>query len=250
MAFVVVLHLSPRHASDMAALLQGVTRMPVTQVAETTPIEADHVYVIPPTKHLSMNDGRLELSAAQRPPGRHVVIDLFFRTPRRRAPRARRRHRAVGHRQRRRGRHRPRQGTGRRDARAGAARRRVRRHADGGHRHRHGRLDAAGGRHAGQAGRAVEPTPGASSCRRAPQGASRPSCRRTPRRGARPRTRCTTSWSRCACAPATTSATTSAPPCCAASSAGCRSTACPTCRPTASCSRARRPRRRRCSRTC
>ena len=79
MAYVVVLHLSPRHASDMPALLQGATRMPVTQIGATTPIEVNHVYVIPPTKDLSMSDGHLVLSEAQRPRGRHVVIDTFFR---------------------------------------------------------------------------------------------------------------------------------------------------------------------------
>ena len=42
------------------------------------------------------------------------------------------------------------------------------------HRHRHGRLRAAGGRDAGQAGRAVAQRPGASSCRPAPTTRSRP----------------------------------------------------------------------------
>ena len=68
MAFVVVLHLSPRHASNAAGVLQGATRMAVTQVTGRTRIVADHVYVIPPNKDLAMDDGHLDLKA--------VVIDF------------------------------------------------------------------------------------------------------------------------------------------------------------------------------
>ena len=79
-AFVVVLHLSPKHESNAAVILQRSTRMPVIQVLETTAIEIDHVYVIPPSKHLTMDDGHLRLSDATRSSGRHIAIDLFFRT--------------------------------------------------------------------------------------------------------------------------------------------------------------------------
>ncbi|MEO5881957.1 MAG: chemotaxis protein CheB, partial [Caldimonas sp.] len=80
MAFVVVLHLSPSHESNAAAILQLCTRMPVTQVTGRMKIERDHVYVIPPIHDLSMVDGSLTLVESQRPRGRHIVIDLFFRT--------------------------------------------------------------------------------------------------------------------------------------------------------------------------
>lgn len=79
-ACVVVVHLSPEHESNLPALLQQYTRMPVVQVREPVPIEPDHVYVISPTKHLSMEDGKLTLSEPERPYGRRVSIDLFFRT--------------------------------------------------------------------------------------------------------------------------------------------------------------------------
>ncbi len=58
MAYVVILHLSPDHDSQLAEVLQQSTRMPVTQVSERVRIEPDHVYVIPPNKSLSMR-GRL-----------------------------------------------------------------------------------------------------------------------------------------------------------------------------------------------
>jgi two-component system, chemotaxis family, CheB/CheR fusion protein len=80
MAFVVILHLSPTHESNADAILQRVTKMPVNQVTETQPIEPDHIYVIPPTKQLTMTDGKLQVDGLSRPRGRHVAIDLFFRT--------------------------------------------------------------------------------------------------------------------------------------------------------------------------
>jgi two-component system, chemotaxis family, CheB/CheR fusion protein len=80
MAFVVILHLSPRHESSADNVLQRATRMPVVQVTGRLPIEPEHVYVIAPNVHLSMNDGHLEVSPQQRPRGQHVAIDVFFRT--------------------------------------------------------------------------------------------------------------------------------------------------------------------------
>ena len=80
MAFVVILHLSPRHPSSAAAILQRATRMPVVQVTSRVQIEPGHVYVIAPNLHLSMVDGLLLVEELQRPRGQHVAIDLFFRT--------------------------------------------------------------------------------------------------------------------------------------------------------------------------
>ncbi len=81
MAFVVIMHLSPEHESILAQVIQRWTAMPVAQVQGTTEIEPDHVYVIPPAKNLSMEDGKLVLSnPARRPRGKHVAVDLFFRT--------------------------------------------------------------------------------------------------------------------------------------------------------------------------
>ncbi|RZA29998.1 MAG: hypothetical protein EOP02_02900, partial [Proteobacteria bacterium] len=57
MAFVIVMHLSPRHESELASILQRKTRMPVLQVTGMVPIEPNHVYIIPPNNSLVMNDG-------------------------------------------------------------------------------------------------------------------------------------------------------------------------------------------------
>jgi PAS domain S-box-containing protein len=80
MAFVVIMHLSPDRESHVAAVLQNTTTMPVTQVNETVTLEPNRVYVIPPTKHLSMRDGTIEVVEAERPQGQQVAIDVFFRT--------------------------------------------------------------------------------------------------------------------------------------------------------------------------
>ena len=47
MAFVVILHLSEQHESNLAEILQKTTAMPVAQVNETIKVEANQVYVIP-----------------------------------------------------------------------------------------------------------------------------------------------------------------------------------------------------------
>ncbi|HAB63867.1 MAG TPA: chemotaxis protein [Pseudomonas sp.] len=80
MAFVVIMHLSPKHESNVDKILQKVTRMPVLQVTQPVPIERNQIYVIPPAMDLSMNDGYLRLVKPERERGAQVAIDLFFRT--------------------------------------------------------------------------------------------------------------------------------------------------------------------------
>ena len=79
MAFVIILHLSPRHESSADHILQNVTRMPVLQVTQPVLIERNHLYVIPPAMDLSMKDGYLSLTKPTRKRGAQVAIDLFFR---------------------------------------------------------------------------------------------------------------------------------------------------------------------------
>jgi two-component system, chemotaxis family, CheB/CheR fusion protein len=80
MAFVVVMHLSPEHESNLAAVLQQKTPMPVTQVSGPVKVKANHVYVIPPNNQLMFEEGHLQLVEPQQARGRRVTIDLFFRT--------------------------------------------------------------------------------------------------------------------------------------------------------------------------
>ena len=81
MAFVVVMHLAPEHESTLPDLLQRCTTMPVIQAVAQQAIEPNSVYVIPPGKTLGTLEGHLTL-ADPKPlaRGRHVAVDLFFRT--------------------------------------------------------------------------------------------------------------------------------------------------------------------------
>lgn len=80
MAFVVVLHLSPEHDSALSQVLQTSTSIPVQQAVEAQEVRANHAYVIPPGKHLSMTDGHLRLTDLPRERGRRLTVDLFFRS--------------------------------------------------------------------------------------------------------------------------------------------------------------------------
>lgn len=53
LVFVVVVHLDPTHESLMPELLSHVTGLTVQQARDREPLEADHVYVIPPNRTLS-----------------------------------------------------------------------------------------------------------------------------------------------------------------------------------------------------
>src|SRR5215469_2059958 len=80
MAYVVILHLSPQHESNLAELLQSKSSIPVTQVTESVDVTANHVYVIPPSKDLVVMDGSIKLTEVERSRGAHTSIDLFLRT--------------------------------------------------------------------------------------------------------------------------------------------------------------------------
>jgi two-component system CheB/CheR fusion protein len=76
-AFNIVLHLAPNQESDLAELLQMYTSLVVRRVRERTKIERNHVYVIPPDKLLSVEDGHLELSESKKEYGRNTVSVLL-----------------------------------------------------------------------------------------------------------------------------------------------------------------------------
>jgi two-component system CheB/CheR fusion protein len=80
MAFVVVVHLSPKHESSLPSILERAAHIPAVEVKELTPIEPDHIYVISPAKQLSMFDGHLAVTDLDATLGPRSSIDLFFRT--------------------------------------------------------------------------------------------------------------------------------------------------------------------------
>jgi two-component system CheB/CheR fusion protein len=79
-AYIVILHLSPDHDSKLAEVIQGATKMPVKQVNEKIKVEPDHVYVVPPNKHLTMQDGYIVVSPNMQIEDRRAPVDIFFRT--------------------------------------------------------------------------------------------------------------------------------------------------------------------------
>ena len=80
MVFVVILHLSPTHESTMADYLGRVTTMPVVQAQNGQSAEPNHVYVIPPGKHLTTLNGHFRLVELRSEKGKRVAVDLFFRS--------------------------------------------------------------------------------------------------------------------------------------------------------------------------
>jgi len=79
MAFVLVQHLDPTHGSFMAELVGRCTGMPVVQVQADTPVEADHVYCIPPARYLSISERTLRLTAPVGTGSIRMPIDFFLR---------------------------------------------------------------------------------------------------------------------------------------------------------------------------
>ena len=61
MGFVLVQHLDPVHESALTQLLSRATVMPVQEVTNHTPVEPNHVYVIPPNTLMSIEAGVLKL---------------------------------------------------------------------------------------------------------------------------------------------------------------------------------------------
>src|SRR5438552_216353 len=76
MAFVIVQHLDPHHASRLSNLLGKVTPMPVSEVTGTTMPKPNTVYVQPPNKCVIAKNGALTL--VQREERLNVAIDHFF----------------------------------------------------------------------------------------------------------------------------------------------------------------------------
>ncbi|MBK5915781.1 chemotaxis protein CheB [Rhodocyclus purpureus] len=76
-AIVVIQHLSPDHKSIMNNLLARHTEMPVIMVEDEMPIEANHVYLIPPGAIMRVSQGHLHLTP-KNPRGLTLPIDIFF----------------------------------------------------------------------------------------------------------------------------------------------------------------------------
>ena len=80
LAFVVVMHLDPTHASQLVDVLSRSTAMPTCEAANGMPIEGDHVYVISPNKLLHVERGLFQLSPRLYDHVPSLPIDVFFQS--------------------------------------------------------------------------------------------------------------------------------------------------------------------------
>jgi two-component system, chemotaxis family, CheB/CheR fusion protein len=80
MAFVLVQHLAPKHASLLAEILSRTTAMPVTEVHDQPRVKPNRVYVIPPDRNMVISRGFLQLLPREEARGQHRPIDFFLRS--------------------------------------------------------------------------------------------------------------------------------------------------------------------------
>ena len=80
MAFVLVPHLDPGHASMLSEILQRNTPMPVLEAQDQVAVQPNHVYIIPPNRDLAIFHGTLQLSVPEQARGLRLPIDSFFRS--------------------------------------------------------------------------------------------------------------------------------------------------------------------------
>lgn len=78
MAFVLVQHLAPHHTSLLTELVGRGTAMPVAEAADGEPVQANHVYVIPPDATLTIAGGALQVSKPAPPRQHRWPINTFF----------------------------------------------------------------------------------------------------------------------------------------------------------------------------
>ena len=78
LAFVVLTHLPPDRESMLSEILGRATRMPVVDARDGDKVEAEHVYVLPPSAILRIREGRLQLHRAGPTDRERAPIDVFF----------------------------------------------------------------------------------------------------------------------------------------------------------------------------
>lgn len=80
MAFILIPHLDPSHVSMLPELLRKYSEMAIHQAANGTRVEPDKIYIIPPNRQMTIEQGKLRLSAPAEPRGQRAPIDTFFRS--------------------------------------------------------------------------------------------------------------------------------------------------------------------------
>ena len=78
MAYVVIQHLEPTHASLLPSLLAHSTSLPVHEGQDGMALEPDHIYVIPSQADMTLEYDILRLFPRHQERGQHFAIDTFF----------------------------------------------------------------------------------------------------------------------------------------------------------------------------
>lgn len=78
MGFVLVQHLDPDHESALTQILARATSLPVHEITNDETVKANHVYIMPRDRHLTIVNGVLRLHPRQRTRVAQRPIDSFF----------------------------------------------------------------------------------------------------------------------------------------------------------------------------
>src|SRR5262245_51150213 len=80
LAIVFVQHMAPHHESALATLLTAATNLPVVQPSHDIELQANHVYVIPPNRNLSLDKGTLLVQPRPTDRTQFTPVDTFFQS--------------------------------------------------------------------------------------------------------------------------------------------------------------------------
>lgn len=80
MAFVLIQHLDPSHASMLTEILQRITPIPVVEAQDAMTVETNRIHVIPPNRDMVISGGKLQLHLPSEPRGQRMPIDAFLRS--------------------------------------------------------------------------------------------------------------------------------------------------------------------------
>ncbi len=76
--FIVIQHLSPDHKSLMNELLAKNTNIPIKEIENSTAVEVNTIYLIPPKNNLIIEDGFFKLIDKPETHGVNLPIDMLF----------------------------------------------------------------------------------------------------------------------------------------------------------------------------
>jgi two-component system, chemotaxis family, protein-glutamate methylesterase/glutaminase len=79
-AICIVIHTSPESPSVLAEILNRLSALPVSQPCDGQRLEAGHIYVAPPDRHLVIEPGRIRVTTGPREHRFRPAIDPMFRS--------------------------------------------------------------------------------------------------------------------------------------------------------------------------